>query len=527
MSKSIKLYASSIGGYIASMSLYHTSIAPANIIAENITPAQLTGSGVTVQVADGVDTFWALVSDSGDCTQVSASFSNSVFQPNKRYFNVANSGSLTNTVQINAPITAGPTTSSLEQTVNFVNHSAFIIEASYVYPDYTAFLGWYDSETGGNLISTANPLTITQTTFTGSDSFWARFEGFTRTFELSSSRATVNEGDNLTITLLTTSVDGGSTFDYTITGISQSDLSAGNITGTFTVDNQSGSIALTIAEDAVSEGVETLTIDLDDVVCDPISVTINDTSTTPAPTYTLSANTPVDEGDTVVFTLTTTNVAAGTILPFTITGISSDDINENLTGNFTVNNNTAQTIVSLVNDNTTEGTETMTLSLNNGGASQSVTINDTSILVGTVLINSGSYSVSTNNITGDFTGTLSLNYTVGVTDLVLGTPRAWVSGVVKCGANSLHNPLFYGIDPIELEFTDIGTVSPGTYTYTSTVNFTGYTGTCRQHSEAPITGSGAQQEAYSQVVTLGSGPASWNHIGTNFTNTTEALTLIP
>ena len=507
MSKSIKLYANSIGGDIASMSLYHTSIAPANLLAENVTPAQLTGSGVTVQVADGISTFWALVSDSGDCTQVSASFSNALFQPNKRYFNVANSGSLTNTVQINAPVAAGPTTSSLEQTVNFVNNSAFIIEASYVYPDYTAFLGWYDSETGGNLISTNNPLTITQTTFTGSDSFWARFEGFTRTFELSASKATVNEGDNLTITLLTTSVDGGSTFDYTITGISQSDLSAGNIAGSFTVDNQSGSIALTIAEDAVTEGVETLTIDLDDVVCEPISVTINDTSTTPAPTYTLSAT--------------------GTVLPFTITGISSSDINENLTGNFTVNNNTAQTIISLVNDNTTEGTETMTLSLNNGGASQSVTINDTSILVGTVFINSGSYSVSTNSITGDFTGTLSLNYTVGVTDLVLGTPRAWVSGVVKCGAGSLHNPIFYGIDPIELQFTDIGTVSPGTYTYTSTVNFTGYTGTCVQHSEAPITGSGAQQEAYSQVVTLGSGPASWNHIGTNFTNTTEALTLIP
>lgn len=527
MSKSIKLYAQSIGGDILSMSLYHTTIAPSNLLAENITPAQLTGSGVVVQVDDDVTTFWALVSDDGQCTQVSSSFDTNIFRPNKRYFNVANSGSLTNTVQIIAPVAAGPTTSSLEQTVNFINHSSFIIEASYVYPDYTAFLGWYDSEVGGNLISTNNPLTVTQDTFTTTDSFWARFEGFTRTFALSASKAAVNEGDTLTITLNTTNVDGGTLIPYTITGISQNDLSSGAITGTFNVTNQVGTIALTIAQDATSEGTETLTIDLDDVVCDPISVTINDTSTTPAATYNLTATTPVDEGDTVVFTLTTTNVPNGTILPYTITGIDENDINENLTGNFTVNNNSAQTIVSLVNDNTTEGTESMTLALNNGQASQVVTINDTSILVGTVFINSGSYSVSTNNITGDFQGTISINYTVGVTDLVLGTPRAWVSGVVKCAANSLHNPLFYGIDPIELEFTDIGTVSPGTYTYTSTVTFAGYNGVCEQHGEAPLVGPGSQQEAYSQIVTLGNGPASWNHIGTNFTNTTEQLTLIP
>ena len=66
-----------------------------------------------------------------------------------------------------------------------------------------------------------------------------------------------------------------------------------------------------------------MTIDLDDVVCSPVSVIINDTSQTPAPTYSLSAATPVDEGDTVVFTLTTSNVADGTVLPLTITGVSA------------------------------------------------------------------------------------------------------------------------------------------------------------------------------------------------------------
>jgi hypothetical protein len=512
MSKSIRLYANTIGGDITSMSLYHSTIAAPNLIAEDISPATLSGVGVTVTVPDGVNTFWAKVTDSGSCANVTSSFSNTLFNPSKRYFTVANSGSLTNTVQINSPIAAGPTTGSVYQTVDFDNVSSMIIQASFVYPDYTAFKGWYTEETGGTLISTDNPLTVTRFTHTASDAFWGKFEGFTRTYNLSASKATVNEGDDLTITLSTTGVDGGTPVGYTITGISQSDLSSGSLTGNFIVTSQVGTIDLTIAADATSEGQETLTIDLDDFSCDPETVVINDTSTQPAATYSISATTPVDEGDTVIFTLTTANVANGTVLPFTITGIDSDDITGDLTGNFTVNGNTAQTIVTLVADNTTEGTETMTLALDNGGATQIVSINDTSILVGGVTINSGSLTISNTTITGSYTGTLAINYTVDTADVELGTPRVWTGGQVKCNAGFLHNPLFYGIDPIEIAMSNIGTVSPGTYTYTSTVTWSGYNGICVQHGQTPGTGSNLQQEAYCEIVTLGSGPETWTHV---------------
>ena len=516
MSKRVRLYAQTVGGDITSMSLYHTTFAEENKLAENISPSTLQNEGVIVTVPDGVNTFWSRVTDSGSCRNVTSSFTNTLFNPSKRYFTVANSGSLTNTVQINSPVAAGPTTSSVSQTVDFDNVSSMIIQASFVYPDYTAFNGWYTNETGGTLISTDNPLTVTRNTHTSSDNFWARFEGFTRTYNLSASKASVNEGDDLTITLITTGVDGGTSIEYTISGIDQNDLSAGNITGTFTVNNQSGSIDLTIAADATSEGQETLSIDLNDFTCTPETVVINDTSTTPASTYSISATTPVNEGDTVIFTLTTANVADDTTLPFTITGINGSDINESLTGNFTVNSNTAQTIISLVSDNTTEGTETMTLALDNGEASQVVTINDTSILVGGITINSGSLSISNTTITGSYTGTLSINYTVDTADVELGTPRAWTGGQVKCQRGFLHNPLFYGIDPIEKSFATIGTVSPGTYTYTSTVTWTGYTGICVQHGAVPGTGSNLQQEAYCEMITLGSGPNTWNHIDTTF-----------
>ena len=99
------------------------------------------------------------------------------------------------------------------------------------------------------------------------------------------------------------------------------------------------------------------------------------------PTYALQSNTTVaNEGTSVTFTLITTNVSNGTLVPYTITGIDSNDIGgASLTGTFTVNNNTSSASATIAEDLTTEGTETLTLTLDNGQASVSVTINDTSV----------------------------------------------------------------------------------------------------------------------------------------------------
>ena len=519
MPKSVRLYASSVGSDIVSMSLYHTAVNSSNLLASGVSPATLTGSGVNVTVADDVTSFYATVTDTGSCFATTSSiFQSTLLQPNKRYFNIINSGSTgPNTVSIISPTAAGPSTSSLEQTVNFVDHSSLVCRADFSYPDFTAFKGWFSSEVSSSatFLSSDNPLTITQTTFTGSDSFYAHFEGFLRTFEISASKSSMNEGESVTFTLLTTGVDNGSTFTYTITGIDADDITAGSLADFFTVNNQSGSITIDLSEDLTTEGVETMTIDLDDEVCTPVSVTVNDTSLTPTPTFSLSATTPVNEGDTVIFTLTTTNVTDGTQVDYSISGISASDINESLTGNFTVIGNTAQTIVSIVNDNTTEGSESMTLALDNGEASQVVAINDTSILVGGVTINSGSLTISNTTITGSYTGTLNINYTVDTADVTLGTPRVWTGGQVKCQRGFLHSPLFYGINPTEKQMGTVGTVSPGTYNYSSTVTWTGYQGFCDQHGAPPGTGSNLQQEAYCEIVSLGSGPETWTHVSSN------------
>ena len=101
---------------------------------------------------------------------------------------------------------------------------------------------------------------------------------------------------------------------------------------------------------------------------------------TTTPTYALSASaSSMNEGGNATLFLTTTNVGDTTAVPYTITGISINDlVNGSLTGSFIVQNNSASLTLNLNADSLTEGAEALTLSLNNGAATISVTINDNS-----------------------------------------------------------------------------------------------------------------------------------------------------
>ena len=99
----------------------------------------------------------------------------------------------------------------------------------------------------------------------------------------------------------------------------------------------------------------------------------------PVPSYNLSRSTSAaSEGNSATITLSTTNVSNGTSIPYTITGVTTSDINVPLQGSFVVGVNNTVTIT-FSNDLLTEGTETLTLALNNGSSTISVNINDTSL----------------------------------------------------------------------------------------------------------------------------------------------------
>lgn len=101
----------------------------------------------------------------------------------------------------------------------------------------------------------------------------------------------------------------------------------------------------------------------------------------------------VDEGSSVTITLETDNIAAGTLVPYTITGISSDDIDgASLTGNFTVDSaGDAFLTLNITADAETEGTETLTLTLDGKGVSTTVSINDTSTTPAATPVGVGPY----------------------------------------------------------------------------------------------------------------------------------------
>ena len=93
---------------------------------------------------------------------------------------------------------------------------------------------------------------------------------------------------------------------------------------------------------------------------EPGPVIAGSSSSAYSPTYTLSRSTSqANEGQSFSITLITTNVNAGTTVPFTITGVQSADIGgANLTGNF-ITGTTDTFTYPVTSDLSTEGAETL------------------------------------------------------------------------------------------------------------------------------------------------------------------------
>ncbi len=207
--------------------------------------------------------------------------------------------------------------------------------------------------------------------------FYVSSVNSTPTYSISSSASFVNEGQSAIFTLTTTNVTPGTSINYSLSGVSISDITGGSLSGTTTIGSTGSSvISIPTTLDLTTEGDETLTITVQGISS---SVIVKDTSLTPTPTYSVTtASSSVNEGSSTVFTLTTTNIAAGTIVPYTISGVSKDDVvGGSLSGNVTIGSNGQGTVtVQLTFDKTTEGNETLTFTAQ--GKSVSVVVNDTS-----------------------------------------------------------------------------------------------------------------------------------------------------
>lgn len=176
-----------------------------------------------------------------------------------------------------------------------------------------------------------------------------------------------------------------------------------------------------------------------------------------AATYSLAAS-PTSANETtartVTFTLTTNQTGS---FAYTITGINSSDLSSgSLTG--TISNGAAGAVsITLSTDQQTEDTETLTFALNNGLASTSVTISDTSQKVTSISRSGGaSGTVGTSFSQGTFTASVNGSQ----------YPAQWSSsGTIPPGLTLTQQSLSFG--SYYQTYTLTGTpTTAGTYNYT-------------------------------------------------------------
>ena len=147
-----------------------------------------------------------------------------------------------------------------------------------------------------------------------------------------------------------------------------------------------------------------------------------------APTYSLSVSpTTVNEGSSVTFTVTTTNVANGTTIYWKAIGVPSagsagaSDYSPT-TGSVSISNNSATFTVSITADNTTEGTETFRGQIFTDSSYSTQVGSDTFVTISDTSTTPPSYSVTAPaSIDEGSSGT----FTVTTTNVSNGTTLYW------------------------------------------------------------------------------------------------------
>ena len=219
------------------------------------------------------------------------------------------------------------------------------------------------------------------------------------TYTVGQNATTVNEGGVVNITVATTNVADGTTLYYTLSGTATADdFVGGTMAGSFTVSSNSGDFNVNVVGDIVTDDGETFTASIrtdstsGTIVGTSSQVTITDVSQSEAISQTA---TTVDEGGTVVFTLSTAGYPTGHTFYWTteITagGITASDFNDgSLSGTITTNSvGQADINRTLVSDRITEGVEKFKIQIRTGSTggpiiltSNEVTINDISVDIG-------------------------------------------------------------------------------------------------------------------------------------------------
>jgi len=202
-------------------------------------------------------------------------------------------------------------------------------------------------------------------------------KNLTPSYSVGLAPASTNEGAAggfvyVTASVFSNAISSSEVVSWEIVPVS-GDLNANDFdfnTGSITLNGSFNTFNIGIRGDSLTEGTESFFVRIrnasQQILATSNNVTISDTSTNATYAFTTpSSFTNPNEGTSTIFTIVTTNVANGTILPYAIrqTGqnqnyiTAADFTSGSLTGTVTINNNTGSFTLTYVNDNLFEGSE--------------------------------------------------------------------------------------------------------------------------------------------------------------------------
>ena len=210
------------------------------------------------------------------------------------------------------------------------------------------------------------------------------------TYSVSPSATLANEGNTVTYTVNTSGVANGTVLYWTNSGTtSAQDFTSNTNSGSFTVSADLGSIVIQLSSDLITEGPETIILQirtgsiLGPVVATSSIVTITDISVTPVSVTITTSTLLIDEGQSIAFAINTAGIANGTVLYWTNTGttVPEDFADTTNSGSFIVNLNLGIVTRPLSADLITEGPESLILNVHSGSIAGPIIATSATIVV--------------------------------------------------------------------------------------------------------------------------------------------------
>jgi hypothetical protein len=224
-----------------------------------------------------------------------------------------------------------------------------------------------------------------------------------KVYRVFAASANVDEGNSINFAVSAINFGSGKLY-YTILGpnVTDTDFADNTLSGEINIISDGGNLTKQIAADMLTEGPETFVFQVrtgsinGPIVATSSPVTINDTSTTPPPTYSIAVDvSQIAEGDTATFTITTTRVGNDTLY-WTNSGTTSaaDFDSGNNNGAILITNDSATKAFTLTMDHLTEGTETLVFELRTGSITGPIVATASVVVVADTSVNAPVYKVT-------------------------------------------------------------------------------------------------------------------------------------